>query len=179
MTELQKFARMKVAALFKGINFSHNPTKTVDALFKTKNGMAGISNKIFGWAARSSHPEVIQGANKGQDIVHKTIMEGASNPRVGGLASPGSGVAFVKRKSETPFKSRGGRREVVAHEAFHARHPIIGAMETPAYAYGGFKRGKPGTSLVRRLKESAVAGRRGLKQDFPTFSRWMGKTKEE
>lgn len=62
----------------------------------------------------------------------------ATNPSVGGFAVPGGRTVAVNRNTLARF---GGmpQREIIAHEAFHARNPVLGQSETLARFYGGYK----------------------------------------
>ena len=58
------------------------------------------------------------------------------------------------------------RRSTMAHEAFHARTPIIGKSEVFASMYGGWKGSKRGTPIVERIRRG-VENVRGYQKARP------------
>jgi hypothetical protein len=45
-------------------------------------------------------------------------------------------------------------RGVIAHEAFHAKNPVLGRFELFAHAYGGYKNRRPGAPMTDRLVDA-------------------------
>ena len=73
------------------------------------------------------------------------------NPEAyGGYAYPGSKHATIINRQDHPPHVR---RNILAHEAFHAKHPILGRSEVLAHAYGGWRAPRHG-SLLTRAKSS-------------------------
>lgn len=75
------------------------------------------------------------------------------NPRVAGTSVAGSNVALIKEPGT------GAGRTFIAHEGFHARHPILGISENLAHFAGGW--GAPrGAGPLRRLLSGVSEVRR-------------------
>lgn len=85
------------------------------------------------------------------NLIHKKFK--GNLPYVAGFAIPGGGVAGINLNRA---RIDGMTRDTLAHEAFHAKHPILGRSETLARFAGGFKAprkfdaaGKPTSTLAR------------------------------
>lgn len=99
-------------------------------------------------AAKHGHPGVA-------DDMGKKLYETGYGTALGTIYKNNAGkkVSLVDeglRKEPKAF-----RRMVIAHEAFHAKTPIIGRSETLAHLYGGFRSGAKPTS------ENGVFGQYG------------------
>jgi len=108
-------------------------------------------------AQKDINTAVTHAGRKLTDAAGKSIK---SRPDVfiGGLAIPGRRVAAINMANRHGVVSDESvkRRATIAHEAFHARNPILGRSETLAHAYGGWRKTK-GASLGTKVKD-AVSG---------------------
>ena len=95
----------------------------------------------------------------------------------GGLAVPGAPVVWTLPKNlrnqdilasegrwfKNPHKGRG--RELLAHEAFHARNPVLGKSEILARLYGGWKapRASEYSNKLQEISARASEAKKALK----------------
>lgn len=91
-----------------------------------------------------------------RDVVAYTLLD--RGLRVGGVAARSGKNArvYVARKIPPGFS----RREVVRHELFHAKVPILWKSEVLAHLYGGLRSKRRGVSpmgALRSLKTLAVS----------------------
>lgn len=78
------------------------------------------------------------------------VLRNNPSARLGGFAVPGARIAVIGKQPLDGWT----KRETIAHEAFHAKHPIIGRSETAARFAGAYKAGKH-KSVPGRLWDGA------------------------
>lgn len=118
----------KLALGYKGISFLPYGPK------KSNLGLPGAGPGDKHYARITQQPGI------------KDALEGAF-----GFAYPGKNQAFIRR-NPTGIRNP-DTREIIAHEAFHARNPRLGQFESLAYPYGAWKSSR--NPIVGGLKASA------------------------
>jgi hypothetical protein len=107
------------------------------------------SAKLSGRSLKSVRKEVVDSLSKEKGTVLGTIAPGPSGKKHVYIYKP-----YAKRALKG--KSSPSLHDVIHHETFHAKAPIIGNSEILAHIYGGV-RSKPGKlSLVQPLKDLGV-----------------------
>jgi len=124
MKTLHKFATEKVAALYKGLHLSKALGKLPPSSLRT------MISTIRSATDKLKDPNSLRG-----------------------VGVVGKNTVWINREPD-PYKFGGGsKREVLAHEIFHARNPKLGKSEFLARFYGGFKskKGRIPAKIVRGL----------------------------
>ncbi len=72
----------------------------------------------------------------------KMELSELNSPYLNGASLPGSKSVYINPSSDLFRSGSPGLRGTIAHEAFHARNPVLGNSEALARLYGGWNQAK-------------------------------------
>lgn len=137
---------VKQAVGFKGLNFLSTKlpgmaSRYADSVMRTPGSLPG-SLATWGRALVEDGRVLPWRGSAPAELRRKLIASAesmASMPAVGGFAAPGRNTVAINRSFPQSAVLGVPRREAIAHEAFHARNPVLGQSETAARFYGGYR----------------------------------------
>lgn len=160
----------KLAAVFNGITFTGYDTGG-------KRSRRNLQRTLLADLRETHRPKAKnQSLSEFNRDTKQTIRDWSREilPTAGGFAFPGRKRAFINMNPDYEPVLKPMRRETIAHEAFHAAHPILGQSESLARLVGGWNAHKKSTFLQKIKNAAGSLGEYVLHK--PTYEKYNPKT---